>query len=263
MRALFLMLPLLVLSAPVVAAGRAQTPLALRADDWCPHTCAPGDGPASGDGYLVDLVRAALPQRVTDYRLENWARLRERQSAPPAPLLVVLGVARSERNEDMYLLTRAPLSHSPYCFFTRPGLASWRYEGPDSLRRLRLAVTHGYEFDDPALRGYLREPPRGAVVQRVSGDQAVLRHVDMLQAGRSDVVLEDREAMRWAFRHRAASLPVQEAGCISDDTGLYIGLPRRDPRAAETLAALEAGLQRLRRSGEMARILARYGIKPS
>lgn len=257
MRTLSVLLSLLMLGTTT----RSQ-PLALRADDWCPHTCAPGEGAEGGDGYLVDIVRAALPLHQMNYRLENWARLRERSSAPPQPLLVLLGVGRSERNDRMYFLSRPVLMAAPYCFYKRAGLEAWRYRGPDSLRGLRLTVTHGYHFDDLQFQAYLDAPPHKDSVTRVTGEHAVERHADMLLFGRSDVVLEDREAMRWVFRKRGELRHLQEAGCLDDDTAIHVALPRSDPRAAATLAALEDGLHRLRRSGEMARILARYGIQP-
>jgi ABC-type amino acid transport substrate-binding protein len=83
----------------------------------------------------------------------------------------------------------------------------------------------------------------------------------MLLLGRSDTVLQDRLVFEREIRlHRAAG-KVRSAGCVKEgDDGFYLGVPAHLPDATVWAQRLDQGVAVLEKSGELARILARYGV---
>lgn len=213
-------------------------------------------------GYLVEVVRAALPQYRQDYELLNWARLRKATSAPPEPVLLVLGLAGSHAQTLSLHLTSTPISRSPFCFFSLSSALPWRYQGPASLGALRLGVTLGYAFDEAEFQQWLERPDHRTQITRVGGERAVERHVEMLGSRHTDVVLDDRAALRWTAAHRQPPISLRESGCLPEDDQIHIGIPRTDPRGQAVMQNLNRGLAQLRAAGKLQPILARYGLTP-
>lgn len=239
----------------IAAVLASASSLTLLADVWCPHTCAAS---AERPGYLVEVARAALQEAGTapiPYETANWSRVR-RELERPQRTLVVLGVTRGAEQAKWHFVAE-PITRSPSCFFTRSD-SSWRFRSLADLRGLRLGVTRGYQYA-PALEATLAAPHANLKVNRVQSDDPAGRHLAMLQAGHSDVILEDRLVVRWLLERGAPA--AREAGCIdAQDNGVYLAVPRGVPQAEVVLARLEQGVARLRRSGELDRILDRYGV---
>lgn len=250
---------LLSLALSCLPAAAGEPPVALWADEWCPHTCTAGAQP----GHLVEATKAVLQrlQLKGQLRSDNWSRLKLELPQQRQPVLV-LGLARVAENERDYVLNRVAFAHSPFCFFTRSG-DPWRYRGPASLAGRRLNVTQGYAYTHE-VDAYLTQRPPPLKVQAISGVNPVPRHVAMLTHGRTDAVLDDREAVRWAAKAVGGQAVVQEAGCLkSEDDGLYVGMPRHLPGAEAWMKRFDAELARLRASGQLGQIQARYGLLKS
>jgi polar amino acid transport system substrate-binding protein len=251
----------LLLALLMAGAARAQD-LALRADLWCPYNCEPG---ATEPGYLVELVRAALPQANIDYALGRWAALRRQRSAPPQPLLLLLGVSNTPASRRDLLVVEPAIGQALTCAYRGAEKKDWRLKQPSDLRGQRLSLTLGYVYH-PEVHALLDEPGARRHITQMRGERASQAHARMLAMGRVDVALEDRNVMQWGLRQldAAARAQIVEAGCLPllPSDALHFGLPRSDPRSAQVAEALQQGLQRLQASGEIARLRQRYGLPP-
>lgn len=252
---------LTLLASLMVAAVQAEPQrLALRSDLWCPYSCEPG---AAEQGYFIDLIKAALPEARIDYAIGRWTQLRRQRSAPPQPVLVLLGVSDTEKNRSDLLLVRPAIGMALTCAFRR-GDYEWFLRSPGDLRDRRLGLTLGYSYH-PEVDALLADPQSRRQITQVSSERASLALARMLTMGRIDVALEDRSVMFWGLRQleTQASQSVVEAGCLplqASDT-LFFALPKSDPRAAALALALQQGLERLQLNGEMARLRLRYGLR--
>lgn len=237
-----------------VAPARAET-ITLVADEWCPYNCAPGD---EKPGFLVEVVKAIFePQGFTvDYRTVPYARaIRDTRAGR---YTAILGAIRSEAPDFVFPAgtgfqagTRA---------FVKAGSA-WRYDGPKSLENVTLGVILDYSYGERTDAYIKANRSNEKRVQLSTGEDALEKNVAKLLQGRVSVLLEDPAVMRYFLARTNQTDAVANAGVL-EDTEVFIAFGPGDPHAAEHAKTLSEGLERMRASGELARILARYGQRP-
>lgn len=247
-----LALALLLLALTAGAAWAAT--VTLRADPWCPFNCAPED---ERPGYLIELARAVLEplgHRV-DYRILGWKRTIE--AVRRGEVLGAVGAAPEDAPDLVF--PEVPAAFSVPVVAVRRG-EGFAFEGPASLEGRRLGVTLGYEFGGPVgewIARHARDPGR---VQFVSGVDGAAQNLKKLLAGRIDGVYDDR----WVIAHVAGRLGIGERIELVDlgvRQPIGIGFSPARPESAELARAFAEGVLRLRASGELARIAARYGLQ--
>ena len=235
---------------------RGNGDVVLVADLQCPHTCAPGLEP----GYLVEVAQRALEAKGfrSRYEVGNWARLRQNLAQATTPH-VVLGLVRDADTEKTYRLTQRPIATVPNCFFVRQS-DPWSYRQPSSLAGRKLGLNHGYEYPTGLTAGLQQLGPK-VTINRVAGEAPAPQHLQMLLLGRSDTVLQDRLVFEREIRRSRAAGKLRSAGCVEEgDDGFYLGVPAHLPNASVWAQRLDQGVAVLTQSGELARILARYGV---
>ena len=78
---------------------------------------------------------------------------------------------------------------------------------------------------------------------------------------RGDTVVLTTDVFEYAQQHGDVDRDFRAAGCLEREK-MAVGLSRSDPqRSAQIGNALDQGIAQLRRSGQLAKILARYGLK--
>lgn len=235
------------------APGAAST-ITLRADPWCPYNCRPED---ERPGYLIELARAVFEPlgHEVEYRTLGWKRAIE-----------------AVRKGDAHGLVGAAVDDAPDLIFPEVAAAvavpviavrrgeGFPFAGPESLEGRVLGAILGYEFGGPVgdyLAAHGRDPRR---VQWVSGVDGALQNLRKLLAGRIDGVYDDR----WVIEHYARRLGERErieyvALGVRQELGIGFSPAREESRALAR--AFAEGVRRLRTSGELARLLARYGLE--
>lgn len=227
-------------------------PLTLRADAWCPYNCQPGtDKP----GYMVEVASKVFADAGgVDYQLMPWTRALE--EAKTGRIQAVIGATRAD-GEGLVFGTEA-LGVTVNVIITKRG-ERWRYTGIDSLVGKRLAAVSDYSYG-PELDGYIaRHTGDTAKVELAAGDDVTDQNLKKLLAGRVDVVIEDRNVAEFALVAQGmeglVDMHPTDAG-----TPLFIAFSPADPTAKAKADMLDKGIKALRQSGDLSRILARYGL---
>jgi polar amino acid transport system substrate-binding protein len=224
----------------------------LCADQWCPYNCAPGD---AMPGYVVEIAVAAFAPRTVDYHVVSWSRCLK--MVEEGAMDGAIGMARDEG--PAMRVSRQTIAHTSDVFVTRAD-STWTYDGPASLDKVSLGVVAGYDYGDVIAR-YLKRHARSTErVQVAHGDDATLTNVAKLRAGRLDTIIIDENVARYEYAKGGSLDQLRVAGRLAP-LDLYIGFSPVSPRARDLPDLLDAGLERLRASGELTRILARYGLK--
>jgi polar amino acid transport system substrate-binding protein len=254
MRVWVLAIPIVLSVAVLSATPRAAADeIALVADEWFPYN---GQPDSAREGYMVDLARriAAEHGHRVRYRLMDWEAALEAVRLGHADCVL----AGTERDARGLRLTREPFGRSVNALFTRPDSA-WTYAQPRDLRTLRLGAIAGYSYGK-AIDDYIAQAPSERVTL-VRGDRRAQRRlVSMLLALDIDAVVEDEEVMRAALDQLGQQGRLRVAGRSADFLDLYIACTPDQPRTARWVEQLDQGLTQLRDSGELARLLARYGL---
>lgn len=214
-------------------------------DDWRPYAFVQAGQSA---GFAVDLVRAAWAAAGVEVELVPLPYARCMREVEAGKLAGCFNTLRDSRTEDKYLW------HKYHLFRARIGIYG-RSDGPvdsvnvQALRGKRVGVTNGYDYgaafdDDPAM-----------VRDVAASDLTSLRK---LVAGRVDYALVfDRVATEIAANNPTLGQGFRLRGVLLEPS-LYLSFSRKFPDVEPWIFRFDAGLDKIRKNGEYARIEARW-----
>jgi polar amino acid transport system substrate-binding protein len=224
-------------------------------DEWCPYNC---EEQSAHQGYMVELATEAF--KIYGYRIEyivesSWQEAidKSRQGEYEG----IVGTAKSDA--PGFIFPKTVLATANNCFISRLE-DKWQYTGLKSLESQRMGVIVDYTYGDN-LNKYInsnRNDPRR--VQFVSGNRAIQYSLTKVKHGKLDLYVDDCRVIEYAFSHRQDKKRFKIAGKANDVDELYIAFNPTNPKSISYAKMLDDGLIQLKKTGQYAKILKRYGI---
>lgn len=212
--------------------------ITLVADKWCPFNCSETPGHR---GILVERATAALAGEgiQVDYIEMPWSRAIT--GVRDGTYDAIVGAGRSE-TPDFHFPTE-PLATARHSFFTLAS-ARWRYQGLESLRRVRIGVIQDYSYGG-LYQDYI-EPNQGDVARLaiLRGNRVLPRLIRMLQLGRIDALVAEERVLNYYFISRGRVNPLRHAG-LANSEALYVAFSPALDEGKELAEALRRGLATL------------------
>jgi len=240
----------LALAAPFPAAASS---LSVAADPWCPFNCEPG---AEQEGYAIDAMRIIFERAGIQiiYKTLPWDRvLAEVKSGR---LDAAVGVYRPEAPDLIY--PEEDMGGSDNGFFVRKD-SDWAFTGIESLHGQRLAFISGYDYGPP-FDDYIAAHPNSPDIVVTTGLAPLTRNFQMLAKSRVDVVIVDITAGTYFLTKWEDQAKVRSAGFQGVMDPVFIAFSPAKAQSTRYARILTEGWRALRASGELANILARYGL---
>lgn len=236
-----------------ILAGAGET-VRVRADLWPPFNSHPGLGK---EGYMIEVLRQIFQKRglEIDYQLATWTEALE--AAKSGECDAVVGVSQLEAAG--LVLPAEDFGRAGTGFYVRAG-DPWRFAGVESLKGKRLGCAIDYDYG-PLLNNYIKENLSSGNIVQFGGDEAADKNINELLCGRIDVALECPVVMEYRLNEFGANDKVIAAGPILDREPIYAAFTPRDEKGYRLAEIFDQGLAELRRNGELARIMAKYGLK--
>ena len=231
------------------SAARAET-LTLRSDYWCPYNCTPGGEPP---GYMIEIARKVFePAGYTiDYQLMPYDEAIE--AARKGEITAVVGAARKDAPDLAF--TASSQGTTTYAFASAKG-SGFVYKGVESLKGIRLGAIQDYTYD-AAIDAHIAA---GEGVTLVSGDTATRDLVQLLADRKVDVIIEGDAVLDYTIAEMGMT-NLFDLFVASEGAPVYIAFSPAHPKVAELVTLLDKGVADLRTSGELAKIMRRYGKK--
>ncbi|MGO1120068.1 substrate-binding periplasmic protein [Rhodovibrionaceae bacterium A322] len=232
------------------SASKAEM-ISLRADLWCPYNCAPGD---DQPGYLIEVAQIIFQAagHQGDYRLMKWQKALE--EVEKGTFNAVVGA--SKRRGRRLIYPEEAMGMSRMAFFVRKG-DPWRFEGGESLLGVNLGVIARYDYGELQKMIDLESSPVFAF-----GKDALVTNIQRLLDGEIDALVEDESVMRYMLKELGLSSKIQLAGHSRHKNPVYIAFTQNQERSRVHAGLMDEGIRALRANGELAQILARYGLEP-
>ncbi|CAK0772825.1 putative ABC transporter, periplasmic substrate-binding protein [uncultured Gammaproteobacteria bacterium] len=240
-------------SAATSADVRAEV-ITLRADKGCPYVCDPA---ADHPGYAVEVAREVFTALgyTLDVQLTAWEQALS--EAKQGRIDGVIGSSAVPGRGLIYPVESIGIAFNVLA--VRKG-ERFAYRDASSLAGHRLGAIAGYSYDPEIvlyLKAHVGDP--AAVQVTSNSDDALDINLRALVGGQLDVMIDDANVIiakldplgirdRIEFAHRF------------DDDPLFIGFSAARPTSALYARALSDGIVRLRGTGGLERILARYGV---
>ncbi len=236
-----------------VPAVADQPVISLAADPWCPYNCEPG---SAQPGYVIELVRTIFAD--AGYRVEYltmpWARAL--RAVEQGDVYGAIGASPAELPEAVFP-TEPVGQFSPRFAVARS--QEWRFQGFESLEGVRLGVINDYDYGtfNDSIESHRQ---RGGLLV-LSGKDAGFRGLKMLLRGRLDALLDDANVISYRAKNLGVEEGISFAASPVTPLNIYIAFSPRHPQAEAYADLLSAGIGKMRRSGQLAQLLARYGLR--
>jgi polar amino acid transport system substrate-binding protein len=232
--------------------GFADT-LTLKADFWMPHN---GDGKTE-TGYMLDIAKAVFEPKGHKivFVMTPWEN--SLADVRSGKCNAVIGAGLEDAPDLVYPEEEQGLSIQLFC--VKAG-NPWKYGGVESLKTVKLGVIKDYTYFQ-AVDDYIKASPAGVVFG--TGDNPLESNLARLLNGEVGAVVDDRSVLKYTiakmklFGKVAFALSTAEA---TKSSKLFIAFSPKIPKSHEYAKLLTEGMVTLRKSGELQKILAKYGL---
>ena len=248
MKALLLIFISVVIITPILWADE----LVIAADPWCPYVCEPG---SAKPGFMVEIAKTVFAKAGHSvlYKTEPWAR--------------AIKNSRDGKNNGAFgaFISDAPdhifsdeaLGTSTTAVFVKKG-STWKYTGAASLENVSLGVIRGYSYGEE-IDNYVKKHEGNS--KRVQLSNTLDSLVQKLVRGRIGAFPDDRMVVGWYLKQNNLNGKLQEAGVAIEAEGVHIAFSPKLASSKKYIKILSTGVKTIRKSGELSKILARYGLK--
>lgn len=222
----------------------------IRADNWCPYNCEPQ---SANPGYMIEILEqtAKASGNTLDYKHLPWSRALD--DARNGTITGVVGVTDGDRTG---LVLSEKMGVDDGCFFVSEG-STFKYTGPKDLAKLgSVGVTQDYVYSDEFTEW--RKTNEGKI-QSVVGNNTIETNAKKVKAGRIQAFLENSNVVGHARKTIPELKGVVSSGCLSSSP-LYIGISAKNPKATEITKLVNARVADMKKSGELKKILDKYGM---
>ncbi len=245
-----------ILGATLLASAAFADTISLRADEWCPYDCQPN---SDKPGFMIEIAKEVFGKagHTVDFQLLPWKRTL--QQVAEGTYSAAVGASPDDSKEKGLILPAVEQGMSGNVYITLKDNA-WKFEGASSLEKIKLGVIAGYSYSDEIDKYIATSKDKPQQVQAVSGDDALTINLKKLDAGKIDVVIEDKAVVLLKAKEMGLSDKIKIAG--EDKQGpVYIAFGAKNPKSKEYADMLSSGTEELRKSGKLKEILAKYGLE--
>lgn len=244
-----------VLAMAGAAVGSMAAEVKLRADNWCPYNCEPGNRP----GYLIEIARAALEPagHKIDYALMPWTETLAAVGAGSASGAV--GATREEAPGLVYPVASLGMSRPTLVIRKGKETKDFKVTNLDSLKGVRFGSIQDY-FYSTEVNSFIDANKGSPNLVQVSGDNVTEDLVNMLIDGKLDAIVEDSNVVDYLLELKGYH-NLFNYHALGDHSTVSIGFSSKDPNSATYAKLIDSKLAEMRKSGQLGDILAKYGVK--
>ena len=227
----------------------------MQGDLWCPYNCEPQ---APQRGYVIDVLQNIFERNGIQFKYDvvPWSRVLLQTREGKTGVAVI--VSEEEVQEFGLVVGREPMASAADCVFVgaHNKLKYTKTEDLSALKSLGIAASYTYS---PAFNEWMARSENKGKIHVQTGDRPGEINAINLALGRLDGVIEDDRVMRHIIAKRKLEDKVVLAGC-GERTPLYVAFSPQLENSRKLAEQFDEGVQELRRSGQLAKILAKYGL---
>ena len=247
-------LRMLPLAALLFGFGAQAATISIVADEWCPYNCEPG---SDKPGFMIEIAQKVLGSagHTVDYKNMPWSRAID--EARKGKFDAIVGAAKDDAPD--FVFPNKPLGVSVSVFAIRKG-ESWKYTGVESLAGQSVGVIQDYTYEDEFDAYVAANSKDSSKVQVAAGETALSTNIKKLEAKRISALVEDESVLNYGLAQEGKSGAFSIAGDLGASE-IYIAFSPAKKESADYAKLLSDGIDKLRASGELKAILAKYGLE--
>ncbi len=245
---------LLILFCSSIHAEKVQK-ITIAADFWCPFNCQPG---SENPGYMIELAKKIFAKHniSIEYQIVPWSRALK--FCRIGEISAVVGSYKSDAPDFIY--PKIEQGMIGFSFFNLKG-SNWHYQGLDSLENQLVGVANDYAYTD-YFDSYINKNRGNSNRLYIAyGEQPLKTNIALLGRELIDTLIETEPVFLYVSKKLNNYSKFSNAGALSPALPAYIAFSPALAESKRYAEILSQGTEQLRGSGELAIILAKYGLK--
>lgn len=245
-------LPVLIAGAMAASLAGQSDSVKLRADQWMPFNGTPGgDKP----GYVVELAQLIFSARQVkvDYQIQPWEDTLKAVRAGE-----VDGAIGTNTTEAAGLITGTEPIGLPKVGLFVVKESTWKYQNLQSLNGTKFGAIAGYSYWD-SLDNYIKSHADKNVIF-FKGESPLVEAIEHLSRREIDVLPETLAVFVWGLKKEGRSFSDYRLAYLHEGQPIFIAFTKNE-KGLRFSQMLEDGIRELRANGQLAKLLANYGIE--
>ncbi|MCP4350771.1 MAG: amino acid ABC transporter substrate-binding protein [Desulfobacterales bacterium] len=234
--------------------------LTIGTGEWCPYICDPNIHNGL-EGYLADVASIVFKKAGYKTQLKKLPLERASMMCRKGKIDGLLAIYREDA-PDLIFPKKEQIINTEI-FLTRKG-NPWKYTGMQSLNQIKkLGLVKDYTY--PIIKPFIKKYPEKVVM--VKDKDAVQQRLKLMLRDRIDVVMDNRDVLRYTIRKMKLTEQFTEAGVLGKSmTSLYnaflpVAFSPVNPESKKYAEIFVTGTEELRKSGELDKIMNKYGLQ--
>ncbi len=222
-------------------------------DEWMPYT----GYLQNSEGYLIDIARAIFEKRGVTVISKSIPWARAVAETRDGKYTAIAGAYKTDAPDFLYPVDEQGIGVDVFFALKE---TKWGYDGIDSLNNITLGVVKDYSYGK-AIDDYIFKNINDiSKINILPGDNMLLpRTLKLLRQKRITAFIENKYVFYYTLKHNEIK-DIKEVGTRGSDK-LYIAFSPKNPRSKEYALILSEGMSEIRTSGELKKILDKYGLK--
>ncbi len=250
-----LMLPLCLMGFAGNARANDPKLIKMASDEWLPYV-----GTKAVRGYMIEVADAIFAEKGIKVAISELPWPRVLLEVKKGNLDAAPGMQLHQAPD--FIAHNEALGVDEAAIFTLASKPLKEYKDPTSLAGKKLGLIKDYTYE-AKLDEYIKlNVNNSKLIHQVHGESPYETLVPLLRAGRIDAVVANPSVFYYQLKVLGINQDEFHISRIEGSANkVYIGFSPANPRSKEFAATLNEGIIRLRKSGELAKILAKYGLK--
>ena len=240
------------ISLIVYSTSATADTITIVADNWCPYNCEPN---SLEPGYGIEISEHVFEVAGHEVKYEILPWDAAIQKVREGKYNSVIGASKEDAPD--FVFPEEEFGISKVVFFAKKG-SSWRFEGLQSLSKVKIGLVKNYSYGQE-LDKFFQENQN--MVQYAYGDDPYSINIKKLLEGKIDVTVEDPYVILLKAKRMGVGDQIIKVGEFGSGQKLYIAFSPVITKSKEYAAILTKGIKKLRDSGELDKILAKYGLE--
>lgn len=235
------------------AHSQTDNKILLAADEWSPYN---GQPKSEYPGYLVEIAREIFQSHGYEVIYEKTTWNRAIFGTRSGEFDGIIGTGKQETPDFIFPdIEQGIASHTFYV----PDTSSWQYSGNSSLKDITLGVIENYSYGSFFNEYIVPHSGNQERVQIITGNDPLLRNLKKIKFGRIEATIEDKNVMQYFLKHNNIDIKIKPAGVVRTEK-IYIAFSPDHTKSEKYAKILSQGMKKIRKSGKLNKILAKYGL---
>jgi len=235
----------------VVTTTAMSDQITIVVDEWPPYNSIPN---SKEPGYGIEIAKHVFEAtgHTVVYKILPWHRsiIETRTGKYNA----IIGAVKEESPD--FIFPEEEFDVSTVSFFVKRG-NSWECTGLESLLTIKIGLINDYSYG-AELDAFFKANKN--IVQYVYGEDAFDQNLRKLLSGRFDVLVADPNVLFQKAKIMRVSNQIGKVGDTKTGDKLYIAFSPIIAKSKEYADIFSKGIRKLKDSGELKKILEKYGL---